>query len=216
MGRHTDKLIPLRELFLREHADQPLAEAVASTVCDVVGYFDETVVRIESDRNLSDVGVRAGVMQAKVNAGEQLQSIRETAVQDQIGQAIEGMEAALTPSPAAVDPMTALLDQMRDAEIRRSLEGVDVVTLRGMFDSLPEDVQTALRSGPPRVVRSDSGEVKFEPLAPPLAPPSSPELQSLRDFKSGVEGLISQAEADLGTREAMILAAEAEGGGHRD
>ena len=212
MGRYTDKFIPPRDAFLKRYSDQPTADPVASTLEDVVRHFEATVLRVERDRNLSDVGVKNAIQAARVEAGQQIASIRETVILDQLGPSIEGLEASLTPTPVPADPLTALLDHMRHAEIRRGLESVDVVTLRGEFNLLDPDVQAALRSGPPRVVTSDTGAVKFETLAPPTPPPTSPELDSLRDFRDGVNGLLNQAETDLATRNAMILAQEAEGG----
>jgi hypothetical protein len=177
----------------------PLGREAGEVLLGLGGRFDDQVTSIAADENLSAAGrsnAMAGVradLQAAVDGwrGEVLGPLDGT---------IEAQQKALAAAaaPAPMSELEALRLELRHGEIRRSLEGVDPLALRGSFDELPSSVQAALRDAPPRPVTTDAGGVAWVDVAPAVTAPTSPELQAAQGLRDTLGALATQLTALAG------------------
>ena len=143
-----------------------------------------------------------------------------------------GVEAASlrrkTEPKVPSDPMERLTRELRYAEIRRGLEGIDPVMLELSYGSMGEDVQAAIREAPPRVVSGDKGLPRVQPLVSPEVvadhavaaaaaeyPDESAQIQQLQELRGTYQNLERVVRMELQKTESPpsveALAAAAEG-----
>jgi len=182
-------------------SSDPLAAIGAGSLQEAAQQFDQTLARISEDLDLS----AAGKSNARGRAFQEFEATVDAWKNSTVGPLERTAEAlaeklAAAAAPAPVEPLEQIRQEIRFAEIRKSLEGIDPILLKGEFNSLPPEVQSALRGAPPRLQRTDGGQWTWQSLAPDTPAPSSPELTAARTLAASLDGLANQALA-LGERE---------------
>ncbi len=192
MGLKQDILLHI-QTATKWLSDEPMATESASVIAGLAGEFDKKAGEIEQNRNLSSQGKAAARLEAVAELEARVDGWRGEVVTP-LDKAIEGQQRALAEAnaPSAISEIDAVRLEIRNAEIRQSLRDVDPLTLRGMFSDLDPEIQSALRSGPLRPQRTDSGELSFVSLAPPVEELSSPELETALQLRDGLSGLATQ------------------------
>ena len=185
-----------------ERTSDPMAAIAAASLQGITQAFDGTLASIAGNRDLSQEGQSNARQRALAALEGDVRAWRESVVSP-LQKTAESLAAKLVAAaaPAPVSELEALRREVRFAEIRRSLEGIEPLLLRGEFHTLPPEVQAALQDAPPRLQRTDKGELVWTDLAPDTPPVSSPELTAARTLSASLDGLANQALA-LAEREA--------------
>jgi len=179
-----------------ERTSDPMAAVAANALQDATQQFDVTLAQISENQDLSAAGKSNARGRALSKFSATVGAWRASVIAP-LEKTAESLAAKLVAAaaPAPVSELEALRREVRFAEIRKSLEGIDPILLHGEYNSFPPEVQSALRDAPPRLQRTDKGELVWTDLAPDTAAPSSPELQLTRTLSASLDGLANQALA---------------------
>ncbi len=178
----------------------------------IASAFDAAAKEISADVGLTEIGSQRKCSELAAKTLEQLEAW-EKKIPQALSTRIEVEIAALRRKFAPevkLDPAERLVREIRESEIRRSLEGVDPTMLELKFGSLDVETRAAIRNAPLRVVAGEDGLPTSKPLVPAEAvdnyddramaevyPDERAQIQELEDLRGTYEMLARVVRTEL-------------------
>jgi len=192
-------------IFKVDAYTKPADELIA-----VAGKLDVRLTSIAEDRNLSDDGrtnARSVGEAAAREAGRAWRTRND--LTPRIASEVAALQRA-SARPLPTDQTERILREMRAAEIRRGLAGMDPLMAEATFAGADSSVRDAMAEGPPRVAVSPTGVVTTGPWIDPAIvtrfaiahaaqanPEAAAQVEELELLNGALLGLHATFEAEL-------------------